>query len=269
VVLEGQEGGEVGHELMGIYERVEDKEMNGRGVWQAVNGVDGFLYYFSSEKQWCVSNRESMEAGNGEGFMGVRSIANTPDRITEQWEVDNGKAWATAPKLRVRVCSTVDKQRAEKRVAQDQEQALEQAQESRQLVVEGLGNDPYRMMGLYELIENPLYEHNVRLVNRRAVWQRQNHGGDEERFLYYSVAVSYWVVSNREHTDAGSPTGFMTLTSAALTPDQNCPSEVWEVNDGTKWIAIPEVRVRRQEQSSSVAETPAAVAAGAGSAVAT
>jgi hypothetical protein len=34
VVLEGQEEGELQHEMMGVYERVAGKEVNGRGVWQ-------------------------------------------------------------------------------------------------------------------------------------------------------------------------------------------------------------------------------------------
>jgi hypothetical protein len=46
--------------------------------------------------------------------------------------------------------------------------------------------------------------------------------------------------------DAGVAGGFMSLISAALTPDQVRPSEVWEVDDGTQWVANPEVQVRRQ-----------------------
>jgi hypothetical protein len=42
--------------------------------------------------------------------------------------------------------------------------------------------------------------------------------------------------------------GFMTLASTALTPDQTRPSEFWEVDDGTQWVANPEVGVRRQQQ---------------------
>jgi hypothetical protein len=64
VVLEGQEEGELRHEFMGVYERVEGKEVNGRGVWQALGGVDCFLYYWSSRK-WMVSYRKHMEAGDG------------------------------------------------------------------------------------------------------------------------------------------------------------------------------------------------------------
>jgi hypothetical protein len=36
--------------------------------------------------------------------------------------------------------------------------------------------------------------------------------------------------------EIGSSAGFMNLISAALTPDQSCPSEVWTVDDGTDWV---------------------------------
>ena len=70
-------------------------------------------------------------------------------------------------------------------------------------------------------------------------------GGDEETFLYYS-GNGEWVISDREGMEACMADGFMSLSSAALTPDQVRPSEVWEVSDGTKLVASPEVRVRRQ-----------------------
>jgi hypothetical protein len=55
--------------------------------------------------------------------------------------------------MRVRVCSSVEKHAAEQRAKQEQEQALEQAQQSRQLVLEGLANDRSRVIGMYELME--------------------------------------------------------------------------------------------------------------------
>jgi hypothetical protein len=185
VMLEGQEDGKAKHGMMGVYERVEDKKANGRGVWQAVGGIDRFLFYdggerngYSSKHQWMVSDRESMEAHDGEGFMCVNSTATTPDQITEQWQVHHdGKAWVNAPKVRVRVCSAVEKHAAEQRVKQEQEQALEQAQQSRRLVVEGIADDSNHLMGIYALME-------AKVVNGRAVWQQQGEG--EETFLYYS-----------------------------------------------------------------------------------
>jgi hypothetical protein len=82
-----------------------------------------------------------------------------------------------------------------------------------------------------------------KVVSRRAVWQKQD--GDEETFLRRSSSKK-WVISTRENMEACMADGFMILVSAVLTPDQPRPSEVWEVSDGTKLVASPEVRVRRQ-----------------------
>jgi hypothetical protein len=226
VVLEGQEEGEACYHNMGVYERVEDKEVNGRGVWQAVGSICRFLYYYSSKKQWMVSDREGMEARDGKGFMVTNSTATTPDQTTEQWRVYDGTGWHDAPKLRVRVCSSVEKHAAEQRVEQEQAQALEQAQQSRQLVFEGLANDRDHLMGVYQLMDG-------KVVNGRAVWQKQ--GGTKERFLY-GANNSKWCVSEREQMEKGKNNGFMFLTTAALTPDQARPSEVCEVSNGRKFV---------------------------------
>jgi hypothetical protein len=232
VVLEGQEEGEARHELMGVYERVEGKEVNGRGVWQTLGGMDCFLYYYSSNKQWIVSSRESMEAGNGKGSMIINSTAATPDQITEQWTVSDGTGPQVAPKLRVRVCSSVEKHAAEQRAEQEQAQALEQAQQSRQLVFEGLLNDQNPLMGVYQLMEG-------KVVNMRAVWEKQ--GGTTELFLF-CAKNSKWHVSKREQMETGENTGFMFLATAALTPDQARPSEMCKVYDGRKFVEAAEAR---------------------------
>jgi hypothetical protein len=233
VVLEGQEEGEVSHGMMGVYERVADKQVNGRGVWQAVGSICHFLYYCSTNKQWMVSTRERMEAGNVMGFMVTNSTAATPDQITEQWRVDDGTGAGKvdAPKMRVRVCSSVEKHAAEQRAEQEQAQALEQAQQSRQLVFEGLANDQCHLMGVYQLMEG-------KVVNGRAVWQKQ--GGSTEKFLY--CANSKWFISNRENMEKGAYTGLMFLATAALTPDQARPSEVCQVSDGRKFVEAAEAR---------------------------
>jgi hypothetical protein len=232
VVLEGQEKGQLRHEDMGVYERVEGKEMNGRGVWQALGGMDSFLYYYSTTKRWMGSDRKGMEAGNGKGFMFAKSTAATPDQITEQWGVSDGTGLQDAPKLRVRVCSSVEKHAAEQRVEQKQTQALEQAQQSRQLVYEGLANDRNQLMGVYQLMEG-------KVVNGRAVWQQQ--GGTKERFLY-CASKSKWCVSTRQYMEKGEDIGFMFVDTAALTPDQARPSEMCRVDDGRKFVEAAEAR---------------------------
>jgi hypothetical protein len=246
VVLEGQEEGEFGHTVMGVYERVENKEVDGKGVWQAVGCIGRSLYYHSflrydsSNKQWLVSDRKTMEADNASCAVYVRSTAATPDQITEQWRVYHSTAFVNTPNLRVRVCSSVEKHTAEQRVEQEQVQALKQAHDSCRLMVEGLANDRNQMMGAYELMEG-------KVVSGRAVWQKQKQGGGREMFLYYS-SKSSWYFSERENMETGISAAFMSIISAALTPDQTRPSEVWEVHDGTQWVANPEVGVRRQQQ---------------------
>jgi hypothetical protein len=236
VVLEGKEEGELFHEFMGVYERVEGKEVNGRGVWQALGSFECFLYYWSSKKNWMVGGRESMDTGDGNIAMCVKSTALTPDQITEQWKVCDNTRLVNAPKLRVRVSSSVEKHAAEQRMEQEQVQALEMAHQSRMLVVEGLVDDLAHLMGAYSLMEG-------KVVSGRAVWQKQ--GGDEESFLYSSCGD--WIFSIRKYMEKGSDAGYMKLTSASLTPDQAHPSAVWESYDGTDWVAKPEVQVRRQQ----------------------
>jgi hypothetical protein len=48
-------------------------------------------------------------------------------------------------------------------------------------VVEGIAGDFNRLMGIYALLE-------AKVVNRRAVWQKQ--GGDEETFLTPQIVRS-------------------------------------------------------------------------------
>jgi hypothetical protein len=137
-----------------------------------------------------------------------------------------------APKLRVRVCSSVEKHAAEQRLEQAQAQALEQAQQSRQLVFEGLANDPYHLMGMYKLMEG-------KVVNGRAVWQKQ--GGTQELFLY-NATNSSWHVSTREKMEKGENNGYIFLATAALTPDQARPSEMCQVSDGRGFVGVAEAR---------------------------
>jgi hypothetical protein len=255
VVLEGQEEGEVQHLMMGVYERMEDKEVDGGGVWQALGGVNCFLHYYSSSERWMVSSRENMEAGNGNCCICVKSTAATPDQITAQWQVDDGTAWVNAPKLRVRVCSSVEKHAAEQRMEQESTLAQAQAQHARRLVVEGLEDDIDSLMGVYELMEG-------KVVKRRAVWQKQ--GGAKEWFMYYSCSNN-WAVSTREHMEVGSCFCYMRLSTAALIPDQSCPSDVWRVcnNIDRHWVDAEEVQVRHQispqqpTEKRNLAELPA------------
>jgi hypothetical protein len=117
IKLEGQEEGDLQQNTMGVYELVEGKEVNGRGVWKCAGYVrTTFMYYASSDKWWFISDREDMEAGEAAGWLYVNSTALTPDKITEGWQVTDGtgtwpetwrvwdgKAWVDASKVRARL----------------------------------------------------------------------------------------------------------------------------------------------------------------------
>jgi hypothetical protein len=107
ILLEGLQQGDRTYILMGVYELMEGKEVNGRGVWQMAvwqmaEGEEELFMYYSSDKQWWISGRASMEAGKASGYMKVASAALTPDQITETWKVGDGTGWPDAPKVRAR-----------------------------------------------------------------------------------------------------------------------------------------------------------------------
>ena len=114
LVVEGQEEGEVQHGMMGRYELMEGKVVNGRGVWQRKKGKEGqkemYLYYASTQ-EWFIGTKATMEAGEATGY--VRSAATasalTPDQAAAgKWQaVDRGK-FTKAPKVRVRAVEAAE-----------------------------------------------------------------------------------------------------------------------------------------------------------------
>jgi hypothetical protein len=112
---------------MGMYELMEGKEVNGRGVWQmaGAGGQERFMYY-GSYKEWIIGGRASMEAGKNAGWLRVASAALTPDQVTEKWQVRSGRmsagkgnAWVDAPKVRARMYSAEEKRTAAERLEQE------------------------------------------------------------------------------------------------------------------------------------------------------
>jgi hypothetical protein len=115
---------------MGMYELVEGKEVNGRGVWQMAAGQEYFMYY-DSDKEWYIGRRASMEAGENAGAMKVASTALTPDQVTETWKVGDGTAFVDAPNVRARMCSAEEKRAAAERLEQERQQAMAAARQVR------------------------------------------------------------------------------------------------------------------------------------------
>jgi hypothetical protein len=117
---------------MGMYELMEGKEVNGRGVWQMAGGQDWFMYY-GSIKEWFIGDRANMEAREGAGGMSVASTALTPDQVTETWQVVDGTAWVDAPKVRTRMCSAEEKRAAAEKLEQERQQAMAAARQVRDI----------------------------------------------------------------------------------------------------------------------------------------
>jgi hypothetical protein len=127
LVLEGQEFGESNHHHMGVYERLEGKVHNGRGVWMAQSSSSqfgrGIFLYFNGQR-WCVGDEEGIKNPEVENiWLKVDSSAESPDQIGDAaiWEYirqegDASACWASAPKVRARVCNSVEKYAAAERV---------------------------------------------------------------------------------------------------------------------------------------------------------
>jgi hypothetical protein len=245
IFVEGQEQGDSQHHLMSMYELMEGKEVNGRGVWQMnvllAGGQEYFIHYGSSKK-WYISNRESMEAGKAAGWMRAASNAFTPDQITitTPWQVDDGTAWVEAPKVRTRKCSAKEKRAAAERQEQERQQAMAAARGVRDIRVEGQqqGDRLDFLMGVYTLVEG-------KEVNARGVWQQHQrvHAHQEVQaiaFMYYGSNKD-WFIGDRADMEAGKAAGWMKVASTAPTPDQI--TKTWQVDDGTAWVEAPKVMI--------------------------
>jgi tetratricopeptide (TPR) repeat protein len=114
IMVEGQEEGDPMQAMMGVYEVVEGKEVNARGVWKwtgqekQAKKKEMFIYYASNGDdpcRWTIATQKSMEEGVCFQDLYVDTTALTPDLITETWKVwsGSGKGWPDAPKVRARV----------------------------------------------------------------------------------------------------------------------------------------------------------------------
>jgi hypothetical protein len=119
ILLEGLGENDHQYSLMGAYEIVEGKQVNGRGVWQAVEGADQFIYFGGTNKWW-VGQKEDVDEQKGAGWLMVASIAVTPDDITEPWKAwdDDDDTWGDASKVQAFACeeiAEVEEQQLEKK----------------------------------------------------------------------------------------------------------------------------------------------------------
>jgi hypothetical protein len=249
LLVEGQEPGDLQYCCMGMYELMEGKAVNGRGVWQHQGDSSVFLHH--QHQDWYINSKERMEAGKAARWGRVTSSALTPDRATELWRVsDTGtqatgwnSGWHSAPKLRVRVVA-VEHQRAElQRLAEEQDQfqdqAMAQAQEARSIMMECVDAQAsltYCCMGMYELVEG-------KVVNRRCVWQHQGplDTGCSNKFLYFCGLK--WTISDELSMEAGIDAGWIYVFSSALTPDQVRPRGGWQVCGYRTRLHAPKLRV--------------------------
>jgi uncharacterized protein YuzB (UPF0349 family) len=241
IMVEGQEKGDCQHSRMGMYKLMEGKVVKGRGVWQHQGGIKFFMYYTSMS--WWISRKEDMEAGKAAGWITVESSALTPDRATAQWHVCDSSTFHDAPKLRVYVMSAEQQHAELQRLAEEQAQAMVQAQEARSIMVEGQeeGDYQYGCMGMYELVEG-------KVVSGRGVWQ---HQGDNDLFLYFCSSMA-WYISSKESMEAGKAAGFVHVTSSALTPDQ--ATTQWRVANDSAFQDAPKLRVRVMSAEQQQAE---------------
>jgi hypothetical protein len=91
---------------MGVYELVEGKEVNGRGVWQMAGGGEEVFMYNNGAGCWFICDREDMEAGKNRAWFICESSAPTPSALAQGWKVVPGEAKGVcteqAPKVKSR-----------------------------------------------------------------------------------------------------------------------------------------------------------------------
>jgi hypothetical protein len=114
ISLTGQQEGDPQHMCMHVYELIEGKEVNGRGVWRTRGSCTRLYYenaflYYSSTSSWCISDEDDMEEGKSSGWMTVRSTALTPDKATETWRVAIGEGvFVDAPAVAANALSKLE-----------------------------------------------------------------------------------------------------------------------------------------------------------------
>jgi hypothetical protein len=93
------------------------------------------------------------------------------------------------------------------------------------------GDAQHSKMGVFELVKGEE-------ANGRAVWQKAG----EDIFIHYGSKNSWLVATRKNMEEEGTNNGWMSLKSAALTPDE--ATETWKAYDGSAWVEVPKVKAR-------------------------
>jgi ankyrin repeat protein len=97
IVVEGLREGEPLYQKMGVYERMDGKELNERAVWQRSGhsgGEELFLFYLG--KCWYIGNQDGMGAAKASVWMRSVSDAPTPNMVQGTWYLHDGLEWSAS-----------------------------------------------------------------------------------------------------------------------------------------------------------------------------
>jgi hypothetical protein len=239
ILVEGQEEGELQHDMMGVYTRMDAKEVNGREVWKAAREMERFIFYASDNKWYLGKSAEDMEAGNPSGQLSVAGIgAITPDLATSTWWQlkDANGGWIDGPGVRVLKCSASEYEaHMEKKQWQRQRSLSMGNVEVNWIMIEGQGaGEPrFSMMG-------PYVRMNGQEVNGRGVWQA---AGGKEQFLFYASNGQFFIGTSQVDMTVGKPAGHLSVACAGDTPDK--ATGHWQMGQGDgRWVDVPKIRAR-------------------------
>jgi hypothetical protein len=194
--------------------------------------------------EWIVGTRKSMDASEAVGWISVFSHSVTPDAVcwdehkpAEIWTLWDEHKWVESPELHAIPCSPKLRTYWERRLAETETTALQQAKKVGSLLFTGLDlNDHnYKLMGVYELRKGWV-------VSKRAVWQLED-SDENPRYLFYNDNHK-WAVGSEDDMKSGSQ-GLLMNTSTALTPNKVTDAWVaWE-SRWNKWHQVPAAKVQK------------------------
>jgi hypothetical protein len=242
LMLVGQQEDEPRHSLMGPYMRMDGKEVNGRGVWQAAEGKAQFLFYASNGQFFIGTSAVDMTVGKPAGHLSVACSSDTPDKAVGPWQLGAGNnQWTDAPNVRAMACSAIEYETAVKQSQEQRQQAMVAAKGVRKIGIGGQedGDHQYSKMGVYRRMEG-------KQVNGRGVWQMEAGifssllGGETTKYLFYAGG-QWFIGTNKQSMEKGRAAGGVKVADSALTPDKIAGA--WKVaDDNGGWVDAPKLR---------------------------